>query len=92
VIALAPTDVPRLPRGVRMRFDPVRNAHVLLAPERAFDLDQTAVIVLELVDGRRSIGAIVDALAAQFEADRAVIESDVIEMLTDLVAKRVVER
>ncbi len=31
---LTSADVPRLPRGVRLRFDPVRNAHVLLAPER----------------------------------------------------------
>jgi pyrroloquinoline quinone biosynthesis protein D len=92
MITLAPTDVPRLPRGVRMQFDSVRNAHVLLAPERAFNLDQTAAIVLNLVDGQRSIGAIVDALATQFNADRTVIEADVIEMLADLIAKRVVDR
>ena len=71
---LAPTDVPRLPRGVRLRFDPVRNAHVLLAPERAFDLDETAVAVLDLVDGQRTVAAIVDQLAATFEADRGEIE------------------
>ncbi len=75
-----------------MRFDAVRNAHVLLAPERAFDLDETAATVLELVDGRRSIGSIVDALAARFDADRAVIEADVLEMLSELVGKRIVER
>ncbi len=86
------TDVPRLPRGVRLRFDPVRTAHVLLAPERAFDLDETAVAVLNLVDGQRTVAAIVDQLAATFEADRREIEGDVLEMLTDLVAKRVVER
>ncbi len=89
---LTPSDVPRLPRGVRMRFDKVRNAHVLLAPERAFDLDQTAATILDLVDGQRSIDSIVDTLAAQFDADRDMIEADVIEMLSDLVAKRVVER
>ena len=92
MIPLAPGDVPRLPRGVRMRFDAVRNAHVLLAPERAFDLDETAATVLELVDGRRSIEQIVDELAARFDADRAVIEADVLEMLTGLVGKRMVER
>ncbi len=90
--ALTSADVPRLPRGVRIRFDPVRNAHVLLAPERAFDLDETAVAVLNLVDGQRTVGTIVDELTAAFDADRAVIEGDVIEMLGDLVAKRVVER
>ena len=92
MISLTPRDVPRFPRGVRMRFDAVRNAHVLLAPERAFDLDETAATVLELVDGRRSIELIVDELAARFDSDRAVIEADVLEMLTELVGKRIVER
>ncbi len=75
-----------------MRFDAVRKAHVLLAPERAFDLDETAATVLELVNGHRSIRLIVDELAARFDADRAVIEGDVLEMLADLVGKRIVER
>jgi coenzyme PQQ biosynthesis protein PqqD len=89
---LTAADIPRLPRGVRMRFDAVRNAHLLLAPERAFNLDATAAAVLNLVDGQRSVAMIIDELAAQFEADRAVIEADVIEMLADLVGKRVLER
>ena len=44
--------VPKLPRGVRLHFDQVRNAHVLLAPERAFNVDDQAVAVLQLVDGQ----------------------------------------
>jgi pyrroloquinoline quinone biosynthesis protein D len=91
-MTLAVTDVPRLPRGVRLRFDGARDAHVLLAPERAFDLDPIAASVLELVDGERSVGAIVDALAERFGEERGVIEGDVIAMLDDLVTKRVVER
>lgn len=90
--SLTPTDVPRMPRGVRIRFDAIRNAHVLLAPERAFDLDETAATILTLVDGTRSIGVIVDELAVRFDADRGMIEADVIEMLSELVGKRVVER
>lgn len=91
-MALSITDVPRLPRGVRLRFDGARNAHVLLAPERAFDLDAIAASVLEMVDGQRSVGAIVNALAERFGEDRGVIEGDVVAMLDDLVTKRVVER
>ena len=91
-MTLAVTDVPRLPRGVRLRFDGARDAHVLLAPERAFDLDPIAASVLELIDGERSVGAIVDALAERFGEERGVIEGDVIAMLDDLVTKRVVER
>lgn len=90
--ALTPSDVPRLPRGVRLRFDEVRGAHVLLAPERAFDLDAVAAEVLGLVDGTRSVAAIIDALAAKYDEDRAVIEGDVVAMLDDLAKKRVLER
>lgn len=85
-------DVPRLPRGVRMRFDDVRRKHVLLAPERTFDLDDNAVAVLTLVDGRRSVSDIARRLAETFAADAAVIEADVLAMLNDLATKRVLER
>ncbi|HEY8564565.1 MAG TPA: pyrroloquinoline quinone biosynthesis peptide chaperone PqqD [Beijerinckiaceae bacterium] len=90
--ALSLSDVPRLPRGVRLRFDEVRSAHVLLAPERAFDLDAVAAEVLSLVDGSRSVGDIIDALAAKYAEDRAVIEGDVVAMLSDLAKKRVLDR
>ncbi|ACL60816.1 coenzyme PQQ synthesis D [Methylobacterium nodulans ORS 2060] len=90
-MTLTPDDVPRLPRGVRMHFDGVRGAHVLLAPERTFDLDRNAVAVLSLVDGTRSIRAIADALAEQYDAPRTVIEPDVITMLNGLADKRVLE-
>ena len=85
-------DVPRLPRGVRLRVDTVRNATVLLAPERTFNLDPVAAAVLQLVDGERSFSRIVDELAAAYNADRATIEADVAAMLDDLIEKRVVER
>ena len=88
---LTGSSVPRLPRGVRLHFDQVRNAHVLLAPERAFNVDANAVAVLQLVDGTRSIGAIAGELATTYNADPAVIEHDIKTMIDDLVAKRVVE-
>ncbi|MCJ2035876.1 pyrroloquinoline-quinone synthase PqqC [Methylobacterium sp. J-068] len=85
-------DVPRLPRGVRLRHDAVRDQHVLLAPERTFDLDANAVAVLELVDGTRTVRDIARALGEKFTADPAVIEADILVMLNDLATKRVLER
>ena len=90
--AFASGDVPRLPRGVRMRFDEVRQKHVLLAPERTFDLDDNAVAVLNLVDGQRSVGDIAGELAEIYAADRTVIEADIAVMLAGLAQKRVLER
>lgn len=86
---IMPDDVPSLPRGVRMHFDRVRQAHVLLAPERAFNLDQQAVTVLGLVDGQRRVSDIAEALSAIYAADRSLIEADVLSMLSDLAGKRV---
>jgi len=84
-------NIPRLPRGVKVHFDVVRGDHVLLAPERAFALDETAHAVVELVDGARSLDDIIDVLAERFSEAREVVANDVIAMLGDLVSKRVIE-
>ena len=90
-MSVSGSNVPRLPRGVRLHFDKVRDAHVLLAPERAFNVDANAVAVLELIDGRRSIADIAADLAQRFNAEQATIERDVAMMVDDLIGKRVVE-
>ncbi len=81
--------VPGFARGVRFRFDEVRQAWIILAPERLFMPDETAVEVLKLVDGTRSLGQIVDDLAARFDAPRAVLAADVTAMLGELAEKGV---
>ena len=42
---------PHLPRGVRLKRDEARGRWTLLAPERIFEIDDTAATVLELCDG-----------------------------------------
>ena len=46
---------------------------------------------LGLCDGERDLDAIVAELAARYSAPPAVIEKDVVAMLADLKAKRVLE-
>jgi coenzyme PQQ biosynthesis protein PqqD len=87
---LSAGSIPHLPRGVRVHHDTIRNTHVLLAPERAFDLDDVALEVLRLVDGQRSIREIANDLAARYDANRDVIEADIIEMLNGLASKRII--
>jgi pyrroloquinoline quinone biosynthesis protein D len=82
--------IPRLARGVKLREDTVRGRWIVLAPERMFVPDETALEVLRLVDGARSVGAIADDLATRFAAPRAEILGDVAEMLADLAEKGVV--
>lgn len=81
---MSETRVPNFPRGTRFRFDSVRAAWVILAPERVFVPDEPAVEILKLVDGNRSLGTIIDALAARFAAPRDLIAADVAKMLGDL--------
>ncbi len=79
--------IPRFARGVRLHEDKARGRWVVMAPERMFVPDETALEVLRLVDGARDVEAILDALAAKFDAPREEIAADVRPMLDDLVAK-----
>jgi pyrroloquinoline quinone biosynthesis protein D len=76
-------DRPRLAPGVRLHFDQTRNAWVLLGPERVIETEGPASEILRRCDGTRTVGQIVDELAALYTAERAEIEGDVQDMLTD---------
>jgi pyrroloquinoline quinone biosynthesis protein D len=76
---------PRLVTGARLRYDEVREEHVLLLPEGAVRLNPTAAQVLELCDGERSLDDIVGALSARY--DGAEVRDDVLE-LVDAMAQR----
>ena len=76
-------DRPRLARGVRLRWDPVRETQMLLRPEGAVELSPSAAAVLELCSGERSIQAIIDDLEAKHAG--ADLGDDVRELLTSLV-------
>jgi len=75
---------PRFAPGVRLHHDKARARWVVMAPERMFIPDETALEVLQLVDGARDLDAIIDALVAKFEAPRDVIAADVQAMVEDL--------
>lgn len=83
--------VPSFRRGVKFRYDEVRGNWVLLAPERLLLPDEIAVEILKLVDGARSIQAIVDDLAGRFDAVNEVIANDVTEVLENLANRGVVQ-
>ena len=86
-ISVSETSRPVLPRHTRLKFDETRQLWVILAPERVLAPDEIAVEILQLCDGVRSVGRIIDQLAAKYTADRAAIGTDVIAMLQDLADK-----
>jgi pyrroloquinoline quinone biosynthesis protein D len=75
---------PVLPRYARLHFDKARDRWVLLVPERVMVPDETAVEILQLCDGGRSLGDIVDLLAEKYLAEREAIANDVTALLQDL--------
>jgi pyrroloquinoline quinone biosynthesis protein D len=86
-ISVSETSRPVLPRHARLKFDDTRKVWVILAPERVLAPDETAVEVLQLCDGIRSVGGIIDGLAQKCAAPREAISTDVIAMLQDLADK-----
>ncbi len=82
--------VPFLPRGVRLHDDKLRGIRVLLAPERAIQLDMIGDAILSELDRKRSLGEIIDHLATTYSAPRDQIAQDVREFLGGLVERRMV--
>jgi pyrroloquinoline quinone biosynthesis protein D len=70
---------PCLVTGARLRYDEVREEHLLLIPEGAVRLNPTAAEVLELCDGERSLDDIVGTLAGRYEG--ADVRADVQELV-----------
>jgi pyrroloquinoline quinone biosynthesis protein D len=87
-IAVQSTNRPRLARLVRLQWDPVREQHALLAPEGVLVLNQTGANILELCDGERTVGEIVEELRGRYDR---VAGDEVRGFLSRLVARRWVE-
>jgi pyrroloquinoline quinone biosynthesis protein D len=81
-------NTPRLPEGSRLHWDRVRQRHVLLFPEGAIGLNDTALQVLELCDGTRTVDQIADALSERFGG--ANVHEDVESLLTALANRGMV--
>jgi pyrroloquinoline quinone biosynthesis protein D len=79
--------LPYLPRHVRVQFDAIRQRTAVLAPERVYWPDETAVEILKLCDGARPIAEIAGRLAKDYAAPVETIQADVLEFVqswTDL--------
>lgn len=86
-LELAPSDKPFLPRGVRVQDDRVRGGKVLLAPEKAIELDAIGQAILGRVTGDASFDEIVSDLATTYDAPKEQIAGDVQRFLVGLRAR-----
>ncbi|GGU75073.1 coenzyme PQQ synthesis protein D [Pseudomonas laurentiana] len=57
---------PRWRPGYRFQYEPAQKAHVLLYPEGMIKLNESASAIGQLIDGQRTVAAIITHLDEQF--------------------------
>ncbi len=88
---ITPEHRPRLKRGVKLARDVARDTAILNAPERIVVLDDIAEDILRRCDGATRIAAMAEALAAKHGEEAALVQADIIALLSDLHAQGFVE-
>jgi pyrroloquinoline quinone biosynthesis protein D len=88
-MSAAAIEKPRLATGVRLAFDKVRDRHMLLFPEGAVTLNETAVTVLELCDGTRTLDEIAAELGSVYNAGPEM-RADVEELIAAIASRGLV--
>ncbi len=78
---------PAFTRFSRLHEDRARERFVILAPERAYEIDAISLAVLRLIDGETTVAAIAARLAAQFGAPLDIVTRDVTTLLQGLADK-----
>lgn len=83
---------PRLASKARLRWDKIEKQYMLMFPEAALKLNDTAAEVLKLCDGERTVAQIVDVLVEKFAgADRNMIEDNVNQLLSRIRTRGLLE-
>ena len=82
-----PDSQPRLAPHVRRQADRVTGGAMLLHPEGAVELSETADAIVQFCDGARTTEEIVAALAAEFEIEPEVLRADVNACIDSLVER-----
>jgi pyrroloquinoline quinone biosynthesis protein D len=85
VTSLDDASIPELARQYRFQWEPAQQSHVLLFPEGMIKLSGSAGEIMKRVDGKASIGAIVEALEKAFPG--ADLRADVLQFLKEAHAK-----
>jgi pyrroloquinoline quinone biosynthesis protein D len=87
--AITDTAKPRLADKARLKWDAVREKHLLLFPEGVLVLNPTAQAVLELCDGERTVPKIVEILTEKYKND--AVAQGVKDILQRLAEKNLVK-
>jgi pyrroloquinoline quinone biosynthesis protein D len=71
--------VPRLGHGFRLQWEPAQNCHVLLYPEGMVKLNGSAGEIMQRIDGKKTIAALITELETAFDATG--LQADVLAFL-----------
>ncbi|MGZ9116843.1 MAG: pyrroloquinoline quinone biosynthesis peptide chaperone PqqD, partial [Methylocystis sp.] len=78
---IAPDSRPAFTRYARLHEDRARSRTVIVAPERASELDPIGLIVLRAIDGATRLADLCARLAQQYSAPLDTITRDVTALL-----------
>lgn len=67
---------PLFRRGYRLQWEQTQDCHVILYPEGMAKLNESAAAILQLVDGKRTLAALIAELNARFP-DAGGVDEDV---------------
>jgi len=78
VIEINPDQLPMFRRGFRLQWEPTQDCHVILYPEGMAKLNESAAVILQLVDGKRALSGIIAELNGRFP-EAGGVDDDVLE-------------
>ena len=88
---LSGSTVPRKSERLATRAVDGKAVVVVLDARKLHTLNKVGTRVFELCDGERDVAAITAQISAEFGAPPSIVERDVIEFLTRLIAEGAVE-
>ena len=85
MILISDTNRPILASKARVKWDPVRQKHLLLFPEGLLVLNQTAHEIITMCNGKNKVITIVNSLGDKYKTH---VDADIRELLSRLFEKR----
>ncbi|MDG1066190.1 MAG: pyrroloquinoline quinone biosynthesis peptide chaperone PqqD [Luminiphilus sp.] len=82
-----PASIPQLNKHFRLQWEEAQGCYVLLYPEGMVKLNESAGLILNCVDGTKTVGAIIAELTGRFPQVEG-IASDIEEFMTTASAQR----
>jgi pyrroloquinoline quinone biosynthesis protein D len=81
------SSLPKLAAKARLKFDKVREKHLLLLPEKVVVLNETAASILTLCDGNQTVHTITEKIRSSLQADEKAMDTDSLPDLNTMKAE-----